>query len=269
LRFSKALLVARKDWKEIFSSRSALVSLAFFLFIPAALIVFLAALAPMLGPGLGQSVTKEELARLRALFPEASWMDARQLTIYMAGALIAPFLFTIMPLAASSIITADSFAGEKERKTIEPLLAAPISEAELFLGKVLAAFLPVMALLYASFGLTCVLVNAFTADLFGHPWFPPLRAWLMVCVIAPLYAFLGMCLVIVGSSRANSVRDASNYAAVLILPLLALLLAQVAGALALGTAHILAAAGGLTLTDVLVFKLAYRSFNREALVITR
>ena len=265
MRLYKALLVARKDWKEAFSSRLSLASLvfpyAFAMLVP----LLLMALFVLGGPEFAE-MTPREVERLRAILPGTEGLTEEQLSIYLVGALIAPLLFLIAPLMSSSMIAADSFAGEKERKTIEPLLAAPVDEAELLLGKVLVSFLPTMALLYASFGLCCALTNALTAGIMGYLWFPPLSTLLSVCLIGPLYTFLGMCLVIVGSTRASTVRDASNYAGVLILPLLAVLLAQLAGLMVVNATYILIAAGILALIDALTFRLAYRAFNREAII---
>ena len=261
----KALLVAKKDWKEIFSSKLTLASLILPFILPILMSVSLIALFAFLGPELGE-LTPKELEHLRAILPGASGMDEEQLSMYLIGALIAPLLFLLAPLMSSSAVAADSFAGERERKTIEPLLVAPVSEAELFVGKVLVSFLPTTALLYASFGICCVLVNAMTIDAFGYIWFPPPTAALTVCLIAPLYAFLGLCLVILASMKASTVRDASNYAGVLVLPLLIILLAQLTGVLVMGTLHVVVAAVLLALVDALVLKLAYRAFNREALI---
>jgi len=265
MRLRKALLVAKKDWKEIFSSRLSLASLVLPYAIPVLIPLLLMALFVFVGPELAD-MTPEEVDHLKAILPGTEGLTEEQLSIYLVGALIAPVLFLIAPLMSSSMIAADSFAGEKERKTIEPLLAAPVSEAELFLGKVLVSFLPTTILLYVSFGLCCVLINALTANIMGYIWFPPPNALLSVCLIGPLYTFLGMCLVIMGSARASTVRDASNYAGVLILPLLAVLLAQLAGLVAVSTTYILVAAGTLALIDALTFRLAYRTFNREDII---
>ena len=262
MRLRKALLVARKDWKEVFSSKLTLASFTLPYAIPMLIIFLLTAIAS-LAPG---GLTPEELEHLRSILPGAEGLTEEQITAYLIGALILPLMFLLATLISSSTIAADSFAGEKERKTIEPLLAAPISEAELFLGKVLVSFIPSIALLYISFGISCLLVNALTAGIFGYLWFPTLNATLMVCLVGPPYAFLGMCLVIIGSTRASTVRDASNYAGVLILPILAILLAQLAGLMVMEAIHIVALAGLLALIDAMVFKLAYTTFNREELI---
>ncbi|MCK7526808.1 MAG: ABC transporter permease subunit [Ignavibacteriales bacterium] len=55
--------------------------------------------------------------------------------LYMTAFMLAP-LFLIMPLMFSSVVGADSFVGERERKTMEALLYSPATDMELFLGKV-------------------------------------------------------------------------------------------------------------------------------------
>ena len=56
----------------------------------------------------------------------------------------APF-YLILPLMVASVIAADSFAGEKERKTLEALLYTPTTDGELFLAKMLSAWTPAVA----------------------------------------------------------------------------------------------------------------------------
>ncbi len=62
------------------------------------------------------------------------------------------FHFLFVPLIATLPYVADTFAGERERKTIEPLLATRISERGIFLGKCwavwLVAYLQVLAVVF-------------------------------------------------------------------------------------------------------------------------
>ena len=267
MRLRKSLLIARKDLKEALAGRATLVSLI----LTSVMMVAVSVIVPVsmsIGPDPSSYMTGEELEAFRTMFPEARWMDERQLVAYSVSSVVTPLIFMVSSLAATSILTADSFAGEKERKTIEALLAAPISDSELFLGKVLASFLPALASLYASFGLACLLINLLTADLFGYAWFPPPRTALIVCLLTPAYMFLGMCLVVLGSARASTVKDASNYAAILLLPLLAFFLGQVFSGLVLGMAHLALATLVLVALDVAFIRLARRAFDREKLVIT-
>jgi ABC-type Na+ efflux pump permease subunit len=48
-------------------------------------------------------------------------------------------LYAILPSIVAALFAADSFAGERERNTLETLLATPISDRAIYLGKVLAA----------------------------------------------------------------------------------------------------------------------------------
>ncbi|MBX7185619.1 MAG: ABC transporter permease [Vicinamibacteria bacterium] len=53
---------------------------------------------------------------------------------------VAPvLLLQLFPAAIASMIAADAFAGERERRTLETLLATPASEMAIFLGKTLCA----------------------------------------------------------------------------------------------------------------------------------
>ncbi len=62
-------------------------------------------------------------------------LDAAQIMIVtVLGYMFAP-MFLIVPLMFSTTIAAESFAGEKERKTLEALLYQPISDKELFSGR--------------------------------------------------------------------------------------------------------------------------------------
>ena len=54
-------------------------------------------------------------------------------------------LFVIVPLMTLAVIAADSFAGEKERKTLEAPVYAPTSDLELYAGKILAPWLAAVA----------------------------------------------------------------------------------------------------------------------------
>jgi ABC-2 type transport system permease protein len=145
VRFEKAALVFRKDWVEIRRNWQVilpivLLPLIISVFLPVALTVI-----PSLAPE--QEATLDDFQLLVQNLPgnvqeRLAGMTVSQVMVYvMAVYFFAPF-FLIIPLMASSVIASDSFAGEKERKTIEALLATPISDGELFFGKMLVSFVP-------------------------------------------------------------------------------------------------------------------------------
>ena len=55
-----------------------------------------------------------------------------------------PFLLLIVgffPISFSLIIALESFVGEKERNSIEPILSMPLTDLELYLGKMMSSLL--------------------------------------------------------------------------------------------------------------------------------
>jgi ABC-2 type transport system permease protein len=58
-----------------------------------------------------------------------------------AVASAAAMLYLVFPSVLAGSVAADAFAGERERKTLETLLATPLSDGAIFLGKALTAVL--------------------------------------------------------------------------------------------------------------------------------
>src|SRR5690606_15727790 len=94
----------------------------------------------------GSSGELQELLQLLERVPAGSLSGAlsrlddpsAQAAFLVANYLLAPF-FLLIPLMAASTISADSFAGVKERGNIESLLFSTVSVGELLLATVLAS----------------------------------------------------------------------------------------------------------------------------------
>lgn len=69
------------------------------------------------------------------------------------------FIFLLLPLALSASQSALVFAGEKERGTLESLLATPLSMPSLFFGKALSVLVQVYAIVAASTALSLGALN--------------------------------------------------------------------------------------------------------------
>ena len=147
MRIEKAMLVFRKDWREIRRNWQVILPI---LIMPLIISVFLPVILTAIPSLTTQETPVSGFESLIQNLPihvqeQIAGMTETQVMIYiMALYFFAPF-FLIIPLMASSVIASDSFAGEKERKTIEALLATPISDSELFLGKTLVSFILSMA----------------------------------------------------------------------------------------------------------------------------
>ncbi len=156
-------------------------------------------------------------------------LDSHQMAIVMLlGFMLAPMLLLI-PVMAASVVGTDSFVGEKERRTIEPLLYTPATERELFAGKMLAALLPALGLTWLSFLAYTFILNVVGGTVMGRFWFPspvwlPLMLW-----VAPAIALLGMTAAVLISARTNTFMEAYQTTGLLVLPVILLVIGQATG----------------------------------------
>lgn len=272
MRIEKALLVFRKDWREIGRNWQVLmpillVPLLFTVAIPAAVVLL---------PGL-VNVPTSSTAFLDVMVgnlpgqiqARLAGMAEEQMMIYvMLLYFFAPF-FLIIPVMASSVIASDSFAGEKERNTIEALLATPITDGELLLGKILVSFVPSMLVTGVSFLLYSVTVDLLTHEMFGRLLLPNLEWGLLIFGLAPAVALSAIGLTVMISARVKGFREVQQISAMLVVPILVMLFAQASGAMIFGYVMV----GALTLVfvfaDLLLFKLSVNIFQREKILSQR
>lgn len=146
--------------------------------------------------------------------------------------LVAP-LYLLVPLVAATVLAADTFAGERERGTLEALLHSPTTDRELFTGKLLVAYLPALALALASFAGYTVWANLLGYRAVGGIFFPTPMWLLLVFWLAPAVSAFGLALMVVISSRVRSLQAAHQVGSLIILPFVLVVVAQVSGALLL------------------------------------
>jgi ABC-2 type transport system permease protein len=171
-----------------------------------------------------------------------------------------------MPAIIPVTIASYSIVGEKTTRTLEPLLATPISTAQLLAGKALAAAIPGLLASMACF----VIFAAGTALLAASPavalhLLSPL--WLLgIFVVGPLLSLTGVSLAVMISSRVNDPRAAEQLSALIILPVMALFLGQMLGAVVLNQNLMLLIAGGLVVVDSALLYFATQLFQRETIL---
>lgn len=185
--------------------------------------------------------------------------------VWMTGYLLSP-LFLLLPLMFSSVLGADSFAGEKERKTLEALLHTPASDAELFVGKVLASVTPAVAISWGSFLVYSIVVNVAAWNIMGGVWFPKPAWWPLILWVTPAVAVLGMAATVLVSARVSSTVEANQSGSSLMLLVLALVAGQLSGALFLNVTTMWWIGAVVWVVDAVLLRLAVRLFARQELV---
>lgn len=175
-------------------------------------------------------------------------------------------MFLVMPVFVPILISSHAVAGEKERRTIEPLLASPITALELVVGKSLASLVPAVAISWLAFVVFCVGVDVVSQRYLGI-WLMPNGLWLFgVGIIAPLFAFFGNGIAVVISARVAEARLAQQISGVFVLPLVGLVGLQIAGVLQAGAAYYALQGAVVLVLDVLLLVAAVRLFDRERLI---
>jgi ABC-type Na+ efflux pump permease subunit len=171
-------------------------------------------------------------------------------------------MFLVLPMFLPILLAAQSIGGERERRTLEPLLATPVGTLTIVLGKSVAALAPAVLITWVAAALFCLGMDAVAGQLLL-----PDRAWAFgTLVLSPLLALFGNAMAVVVSSRVLDPRAAQNLAATTVIPLLALLAFQLAGKIALGPRFYLVLAAVAAAADAVLIALAVRLFDRERLL---
>jgi len=271
MRLSKALLVFRKDWREVGRNWEVLTPIAMVPLLFSVVLPLIAISAPgQVNTGTSPEALIESIMRgapADVMEMLAGFTEDQQLIYVLLVYMFAPF-FLLIPVMASSVIASDSFAGEKERKTIEALLATPLTDGELLFGKMLASFVPAMGVTILSFIVYTVVVDVGTYGLFGVLLLPTLEWFLLIFLMTPALSLASIGLTVLISSRVRGFKEAQQISVVLIIPIIGLFIGQGTGALTLGPPVILALTALLAFFDLLIFRFSVLLFKREKVLTT-
>jgi ABC-2 type transport system permease protein len=176
------------------------------------------------------------------------------------------FFFVVGAAILPTAIAAYSLVGEKVERSLEPLLATPVSEGEILLAKSLAAFLPSIGATWIGAVLFMTLADLTTRTELGHAYFPNTSAAIMLLVLAPLASWLGVGVSVLVSARAVDVRTAQQVGALPSLPFAALYVAAEVGAIRLDWVSLVIVCVVLVAAVVGLLVAARATFNREEIL---
>ena len=167
---------------------------------------------------------------LTIFFPGLMNFTARQAVNFVAkyganivGDRLIPFLLMVVgffPISISLVIALESFVGEKERRSIEPLLSTPLKDWQLYLGKLLASMAPPLVASYL--GTFVYLIGVY----FQVGWQPPptLLAQILTLVVVQTVVMVSGAVVV--STQTTSARAANLLASFIIIPMALLIQAE-------------------------------------------
>lgn len=133
----------------------------------------------------------------------------------LIGERIIPFFVLVagfLPATVSLVIALESFVGEKERGTIEPLLSSPIADWQFYVGKLLAGTVIPLTAGYLAIGLYLFLIALSGVDI------KEIDILFQVFVLTAVQTLLMVTAAIAISTQSTSVRAANLLASFIIIP---------------------------------------------------
>ena len=256
----KIRTIILKEWAEVFKNRMVLLTTAFLpLFFTLMPLTMMVATLTAGGPEIAADMPDQFSA-----FCPAGLSGVECFQVFFVSQFM--MLFMILPLIIPVNIAAYSIVGEKTARSLEPLLATPITTIELLIGKNLAAAVPAVLATWLGFGVYALGVALVVRNPVAlGALFDP--TWLVgIFIVGPLLAVLSVNFSLMVSSRVNDARVAEQISALVILPVVGLFVGQMAGVVFVSRALILAMAAGVLVVDIGLVHLTVRLFQRETIL---
>ena len=133
----------------------------------------------------------------------------------LIGERLIPFLLMVVgffPISVSMVIALESFAGEKERGSIEPLLSSPLKDWQLYVGKLIAVMLPPLLASYV--GIAVYLWSVYRSV----DWVAPNDLLIQILVLTFVQALVMVSGAVIISTQTTSVRAANLLSSFIIIP---------------------------------------------------
>jgi len=208
---------------------------------------------------------------LTVFFPFLMTYTAKQALDFVAsyggGTLIperlVPFLLMVVgffPITVSLVIALESFVGEKERGTIEPLLSSPLKDRQIYLGKLIAA--SSVPLFTSYLGIFVFLIWLKIDNIV----IPDINLITQTVVLTTVQGLLMVSGAIIISTQATSVRSANLLSSFIVIPI-AILIQGESVLMFWGNNQILwLAVIGVSILGLLMVRVGMAHFQREALL---
>ena len=208
---------------------------------------------------------------LTIFFPFLMTYTAKQALNFVAsyggGTLIPerliPFLLMVVgffPITVSLVIALESFVGEKERGTIEPLLSSPLKDWQIYLGKLLASSSVPLFTAYLGISVFLLWLRIDNIAL------PDMDLIIQTVFLTTVQGLLMVSGAIVISTQATSVRSANLLSSFIVIPI-AILIQGESVLMFWGNNQVLwLAVMGVSILSTLLVRLGMAHFQREALL---
>lgn len=258
MRASIVWTVLRREWYETVRNRLLMSTI---LLPPIALTVAPIILAAAVGE---RELPPELAAQVLAQRPEWAAFTPGEL----AGAFaVQQFLvfFLLMPAYIPLSIATFSIIGEKQARSLEAVLAAPIRTVELLAGKAISALVPGVLAGWATY----IAFVALASLVYGPALFGVVTdaSWLAgVFLLGPAMGLSSVVAGVIVSARVGDPRVAQQIGGIVIVPVIALVVVQATGTILVGPAGYVLMALVVLIISLEGLRVGVRLFDREAIL---
>jgi len=254
----KIKTIIGKEWAEVFKNKLVLFTVAF---LPLILVAMPLIMLAVTGGDMSEEVDELPTSLVGTMCVGLD--EGECLQLYMMS--IFTIMFMILPVMVPVTIAAYSIVGEKTTRSLEPLLATPITTLELLTGKMLAAVIPAILVTWATYLLFLIGVWYFTSPAVFTALLAPM--WLLaILLVGPLLALFSVSIAIMVSSRVNDPRIAEQLSGAVAVPIILLLVGQSVGFLLLSQELVVIVAAVVAVLDIGLVYLAIQTFERETIL---
>jgi ABC-2 type transport system permease protein len=253
--------VVAKEWIDMIRNKIVFYVV---IFVPVLMVVIPIAILYIMSrvPVSDQDLQEMQRGLSNPLFAGLDSIEAIQ--AYMASNMMV--LFLLMPLMVPITIATYSIVGEKMTRSLEPLVAAPITTTRLLLAKGFAAAGPgvVMAWLCYVVFLICARLLGVSPRVFAV-FVDPM--WLVaMLVLAPLLTVMAVSVGIIVSSRVSDPRAGEQLGSLVLLPLMLVFIGVTAGFVMLNSITFLISSLVVAAVDVGLIYVSAAAFQREKIL---
>ena len=260
----KIRTIIRKEWAEVFRNRMVVFTVAFLPLLMTAIPLGILYGTRGVTSASGTAINNQLPSGVTQSMCQSGLSGSDCFQVFMVSEFM--MLFMLVPVAIPVTIAAYSIVGEKTTRSLEPLLATPITTMELLVGKCLAAVIPAILATYAAFGIFALGTWLIVANKLLLSSLLDTRWLIAIIIVGPLLALLAVVFSLMISSRVNDPRVAEQISMIIILPVLAGFFGQVAGLFVLNKEIISIVAVVMLALDALMVYLATRVFQREQIL---
>jgi ABC-2 type transport system permease protein len=245
MRLSKSWIIASKDFKVFLRKRN---------------IIYLTFVVPLV-VGIAFPALIDYLVHYRAGSHSTS---PEELMVLLPA---FQFFFLMLAGVIPTYIASYTIVGEKVAKSLDRLLAAPVTDGEILLGKGISACLPPLAAILSGSVIFMALMDLVTEPKLGYYFFPTWNSWIVLFLMVPLAVVLSVEWNVIVSSRVSDVRVAQQLGAVAAFPFIAIYVGGETNLIDLGaTNDLLVIAGALLAANLILFFAARATFQREEIL---